>query len=95
MDGSAEAQIQGTGTEDFYEGGWYFLLRPFTLPVNGLTAMRLQGDDCAHPSCLSAYRLMLGDAIPFRSSLDFGIEHGHANGMQARYGSTAYWYGRR
>jgi hypothetical protein len=38
---------------------------------------------------------MLGEAVPFDRSIDFGIEHGHANGVEARYGSTAYWYGRR
>jgi hypothetical protein len=36
---------------------------------------------------------MIGDAVSFRSSLDFGIEHGHQNAVDATYGSTAYWYG--
>ena len=27
--------IQGTGTEDFFNGGWYFENGPFTLPLHG------------------------------------------------------------
>ena len=28
-------QIHGTGTEDMYNGGWYFSLGQFSLPVHG------------------------------------------------------------
>ena len=93
VDRAPSPQLQGTGTEDFYEGGWYFLLRPFTLPFNGMPSFRTGESGCAASSCLTAYRLMIGDAVSFRSSLDFGIEHGHQNGVDATYGSTAYWYG--
>jgi Protein of unknown function (DUF2961) len=37
----------------------------------------------------------LGDAVPFSSSLRFGIEHGSENEVDAVYSSTAYWYGLR
>lgn len=93
VDGGPAPQIHGTGTEDFYEGGWYFLFQPFTLPQNGLAAFLRPPDGCPAPSCATMYRLMLGDAVPFRSSLRFGIEHGPANDVDATYGSTAYWYG--
>jgi hypothetical protein len=85
--------IEGTGTEDFYEGGWYFYLTPFTLPLNGLSAVERDTAGCPRPSCMSAYRLMLGDAIPFSGTFEFGIEHGGTDEVAATYGSTAYWYG--
>jgi hypothetical protein len=91
-DGSRLPQLHGTGTEDFYQGGWYFLLDPFTLPLSGFPALRDPASGCAAPTCLSAYRLMLGDAVPFTSKLRFGIEHGSQNLTPAVYGSTAYWY---
>jgi D-arabinan exo alpha-(1,3)/(1,5)-arabinofuranosidase (non-reducing end) len=38
-------------------------------------------------------RRLLGDAVPFGSSIDFGIEHGPVDDVAATYSSTAYWYG--
>jgi hypothetical protein len=92
VDRRSRPQIHGTGTEDFYEGGWYFLLRPFTLPQNGFPAFQRPSMGCPAPSCVTMYRLLLGDAVPFRASIRFGIEHGRANDVDALYGSTAYWY---
>jgi hypothetical protein len=97
VDGSKRPQLHGTGTEDFYEGGWYFtrslFSTPFTLPLNGFTKELEPASGCPRATCKTAYRLMLGDAVPFRSSLRFGIEHGSENGVDAEYSSTAYWYG--
>jgi D-arabinan exo alpha-(1,3)/(1,5)-arabinofuranosidase (non-reducing end) len=93
VDGSRSPQLHGTGTEDFYEGAWYFAYDTFSNPQNGNTAFEVQELGCAHV-CDSVYRLMVGDAVPFRSSLRFGIEHGMANEWPADYGSTAFWYGR-
>jgi hypothetical protein len=96
IDGSRRPQITGTGTEDFYLGGWYFLTgfrsRTFTLPLNGFPKELTHANGCSLPTCKTAYRLMLGDAVPFRSSLRFGIEHGGRNEIEAVYSSTAYWY---
>jgi len=96
VDGSARPQLHGTGTEDFYEGGWYFtrsfISAPFTLPLNGFPKEADGSSGCPMPTCKTAYRLMLGDAVPFRSSIRFGIEHGPSNDVDAVYSSTAYWY---
>ena len=96
VDGSRTPQIHGTGTEDFYEGGWYFIRGSFTDPVNGEPVHQTAGTaGCpANTDCTGTYRLMLADAVPFASSLTFGIEHGPVNDVQANYASTAYWYGR-
>jgi len=85
----------GTGTEDLYEGGLYFLHGPFTLPLTGNPIhLRAPAGDC-RADCTSAYRLLLADAVPFRSSLRFGIEHGDRNRVAGTYATTAYWYGAR
>ena len=94
VDGSHTPQIHGTGTEDFYEGGWYFNRDTFTDPVNGEPSHLASAGGCPDgKDCTSTYRLMLGDAVSFDSSLTFGIEHGGVDDEQAHYSSTAYWYG--
>jgi hypothetical protein len=93
-DGSASPQVPGTGTEDFYEGGWYFKYGPFTNTLNGNTSHESAAGDCpAATDCTGAYRLLIADAIPFGSSITFGIEHGGTDDVAANYASTAFWYG--
>jgi hypothetical protein len=94
VDGTLRPQLQGTGTEDFFGGGWYFYDRLFSLPLSGFSAHATQGRDCPTPTCNTAYRVMVGDAVPFARSLRYVIEHGAANAEDAVYGSTAYWYAR-
>ena len=92
VDGSRTPQIQGTGSEDFYEAGWYFNRREFSNPFNGLSAMPTSAYGCRY-QCDAPYRLMIGDAVPFHSGITFGIEHGPVDDAPADYSSTAYWYG--
>jgi len=92
INGSGGPQIQGTGTEDFYEGGFYFNHGPFSAPFNGNPTRTVNGPLC-QGDCTAAYRLLINDAIGFASSLRFDLEHGDRNTQQATYSSTAYWYG--
>jgi hypothetical protein len=94
VDGSRTPQIHGTGTEDFYEGGWYFNRGTFSLPLNGAPGHEVRSSGC-ELECDAAFRLMIADAVAFGSSLRFGIEHGPLSDEPAVYGSTAFWYGRR
>jgi hypothetical protein len=41
---------------------------------------------------VAAYRFHVLDAIPFKKSVRFTIEHGESNAEAADYSSTAYWY---
>ena len=92
-DGALSPAFHGTGTEDFYESGWYFRDgTTYAMPTAGNPAYELDGDGCQY-DCTGAYRLLIGDAVPFGSSLRFGIEHGPAADEPGDYGSTAYWYG--
>ncbi len=93
VDGSRTPQINGTGTEDFYQGGWYFNRDTFSDPMHG-NPTHEAGTAACPTDCTAAYRQLLTDAVPFHSSLTFGIEHGPVDDVQATYSSTAYWYGR-
>ncbi|MER6951665.1 glycoside hydrolase family 172 protein [Nonomuraea sp. NPDC000554] len=95
VDGSRTPQIHGTGTEDFYQAGWYFNRETFNTPFHGNPAHLTPYTGCPDDSdCTGAYRLMIGDAVAFGSGIDFGIEHGWVNNIDAVYSSTAFWYGR-
>jgi hypothetical protein len=88
VDGSPTPAIHGTGTEDFFNGGWYFLGGIFTLPVHGFTAhIRDSSFDRT-----TAYRLFLQDAIPFTKHLTAGIEHGPVNDVSEAAWTLAYYY---
>ena len=91
LDGSATPAYLGTGTEDFFGGGWYFQNGPFSLPVQGSPAQMLAPGGRGETS---AYRLFLADNIPFYRSLLAGFQVGPTGTLQADYAAVAYWYGR-
>ncbi|HEX6342086.1 DUF2961 domain-containing protein [Umezawaea sp.] len=93
VDGSPSPQLHGTGTEDFYEGGWYFDRGEFANPLNGNTRHLVGTGGCAG-ECDATYRLMLADSVGYASALDFGIEHGPQDDVRADYSSTAFLYAR-
>jgi Protein of unknown function (DUF2961) len=91
-DGSPSPQWYGTGTEDFYEGGWYFNNGTlFSDPLTGQPDQRTAAGGCAD-YCVAVYRLMLAEAIGYHSAIRFGIEHGKRNMVQPDYSSTAFLY---
>jgi hypothetical protein len=86
VDGEKKASIKGTGTEDYFNSGWYFSQGEFAAPYHGLI---IKDDSLGR---IAAYRFHILDAIPFRKSIRALIEHGDQNGEIADYSSTAYWY---
>jgi hypothetical protein len=91
-DGSASPRWYGTGTEDLYEGGWYFNNGSrYSAPLTGQPDQRTATGGCAG-YCVAAYRLMLAEAIGYHSAIRFGIEHGKRNMVQPDYSSTAFLY---
>ncbi|MGO1740099.1 MAG: DUF2961 domain-containing protein, partial [Actinomycetaceae bacterium] len=92
VDGSRSPQIHGTGSEDFYHGGWYFNRNEFSAPMNGAPSQQTGILDCPN-QCDAAYRLMLAESVSFGSQIEFGIEHGPLANEPGLYGSTAFWYG--
>jgi len=87
VDGETAPSLAGTGTEDYFNGGWYFLHGPFQTPFAG--APRL----CAGKTQVVAYRWQVSDCVPFTKSLRVEMEHGGQNDAPGgRYRSVAYWY---
>jgi hypothetical protein len=79
-------QIAGTGTEDYFCGGWYFSSGPYSAPYAGCVIK-----DEAN-SRISAYRWNIEDAIPFHENIRVTIEHGSGDDTVADYSSVAYFY---
>ncbi len=88
VDGEQHPSLYGTGTEDYFQGGWYFNTGEFAAPYHGLIIK----DDSL--SRIAAYRFHILDAIPFTKSIRFDIEHGTENVERTDFSSTAYWYQR-
>jgi hypothetical protein len=86
VDGEKKASLEGTGTEDYFNSGWYFNRGEFTAPYHGLI---LKDDSLGR---IAAYRFHILDAVPFKHSIRALIEHGDQNVEVADYSSTAYWY---
>jgi hypothetical protein len=89
IDGDALPTINGTGTEDYFNGAWDFAGQPFGYAHNGapyiVDAERIGGRYCL-------YRWHTESPITFEKSIRVTIEHGHANHRSDDFYSTAYWY---
>ncbi|NIK61750.1 DUF2961 domain-containing protein [Kribbella shirazensis] len=91
VDGERTPAINGTGTEDYYESGWYFNTGTYSTPFHGNSAHEVRAGFCTH-ECDGAWRLHITDAVGFENQLAFSIEHGQQNDHPAIYGSTAFLY---
>ena len=77
-DGMRYPLLLGTGTEDYFNGGWYFL-GVHTNPTSGLTRFDVLHGDAGWDEALfehSMYRLHVLDPIIGRSGIRFGLEAG-------------------
>ncbi len=89
IDGSDLPTINGTGTEDYYNGAWDFGGQPFANLHQGAPYIadpeRIGGRYCI-------YRWHLEGPIAFENSIRVTIEHGAANDRSDNFYSVAYWY---
>lgn len=93
VNGSSTPAIYGTGTEDFYDGAWYFEYGPFTRPLSGAPRHVIEPAGAGlYSDKTSAYRLFTHNAIPFHNGIRFSIEHGGANEEPADIWTLAYYY---
>jgi hypothetical protein len=98
IDGAEDAQIKGTGAEDYYLGAWCYGgcgINPFGNakpefdydsygnPLNG-------GDD--RGAQWTVYRFHNKSPVTFNKSIKMTIEHGHANHRSDNYYTVGYWY---
>jgi hypothetical protein len=86
IDGEDKPSIYGTGTEDYFQGAWYFLNGEFAAPFHGLTLFDREN------AKVSAYRHHVPDPITFSKSIRVTMEHCHGNILQEDYSSVALWY---
>lgn len=87
-------RMHGTGSEDYYNGGWYALLdrwdRGISMPIHGALDYSLP----MHRT--GAYRFFLSDKISFEKEIYHGMEHGEVNNnFPVDYTSTAFYYADR
>ncbi|MCW3098123.1 MAG: hypothetical protein JWL77_3741 [Chthonomonadaceae bacterium] len=83
--------VHGTGSEDFFNGGWYDVPDRWDAPV----ARALSGCmDYKKPlGRTGAYRFFIGDAYSYRNSILQTIEHGpEGNAVPTDYCSVTYLY---
>jgi len=89
IDGDPLPTINGTGSEDYYNGAWDFNGQPFGFMHNGapyiVDAERIGGRYCL-------YRWHTESPLAFEKSIRVSMEHGHANHRSDNFYSTAYWY---
>jgi Protein of unknown function (DUF2961) len=90
IDGDPLPTINGTGTEDYYNGAWDFGGQPFSYQHNGAPQITDPHERIGGRYCL--YRWHIESPITFEKSIKVTIEHGHANHRSDNFYSTAYWY---
>ena len=87
-----KTRIHGTGSEDYYNGGWYAMLdrwdRGVSLPIHGSLDYTLP------MGRTGAYRFYLADKLTFEKEFFHTIEHGPEHNLfPVDYTSIAFYYG--
>jgi hypothetical protein len=90
IDGDALPTINGTGTEDYYNGAWDFGGQAFAYQHNGAPHISDPKERIGGRYCL--YRWHLESPIAFEKSIRVTMEHGHANHRSDNFYTVAYWY---
>jgi hypothetical protein len=102
IDGSLSPDVYGTGTEDFFNGGFYFQNGTFSRPTHGNNYTREVADSSGAEGFRedAAWRALVADPFEFRSGIRIGIEHGSpfsvttaSNWWPGKYYSVVSWYG--
>ena len=84
-------RLHGTGSEDYYNGGWYALLdrwdRGNSLPLHGCL-------DYSLPMARTGgYRFFLADKMSYEKEIYHGMEHGEVkNNFPVDYTSVGFFY---
>ena len=89
-----EMRAHGGGSEDYFNGGWYWILdrwdKGVSLPVSGSLGYSMPF------ARTGGYRFYLDDKASFEKTYHFTIEHGsEGNASSVDYTSVAFYYGDR
>lgn len=89
IDGDTMPTINGTGSEDYFNGAWGFEGKPYAYLNSGAPYIvdpeRIGGR-------YALYRWHNESPIAFEKSIRATCEHGHANSRSDNFYTTAYWY---
>ena len=87
-----EPRVLGTGTEDYFNGGFYFAGGAFSSPF--AAANYVKGGVNNDPGIVSCCRWhILSDALDFQSSFALRFQYGNDNPqIVVRYAAVAYYY---
>ncbi|MDR3723120.1 MAG: DUF2961 domain-containing protein [Terracidiphilus sp.] len=89
IDGDTQPTINGTGTEDYFNGAWGYGKQVYSQQRIGVPFM-------VNPEkvggCYCQYRWHTESPLAFEKSIRVTIEHGHANHRSDNFYSVAYWY---
>ena len=89
IDDDSMPTINGTGTEDFFNGAWGFGGQTYSDRHVG-TPYIVDPERIGGRYCM--YRWFTEGPIAFEKSIRVTIEHGTANNRSDNFFSTAYWY---
>lgn len=86
-----ELMLHGTGSEDYFNGGWYALSdrwdQAYSLPVHGALAYSIP------LARTGGYRFYISDKVSFKENIQLTIEHGPTgNDIPVDYTSVAFYY---
>lgn len=85
FDADGARVFNGTGTEDYFNSGWYFQTGPVIAPLHGCVRKT--------DNSIVAYRIHITDAVVWQESADLKIEHGAVSDTEGvEYASVAWWY---
>jgi hypothetical protein len=86
-----ELRLHGTGSEDYFNGGWYALPdrwdQAYSLPVHGALTYSIP------LARTGGYRFYISDKVSFKENIQLTIEHGPTgNDIPVDYTSVAFYY---
>lgn len=95
FDDSRSPQGQGTGTEEWSGGGFYWGGENMSLPFAGHPCGAPSKESAKNERDLieSSYRFLLSDLMPFGKRALIQFEHGGENLSSEHYETVTYWYG--
>jgi hypothetical protein len=87
-----EQRMHGTGSEDYFNGGWYAVGdrwdKAYSLQLHGCLGYSIP------LARTGGYRFLIGDKESFEKSFELTIEHGpENNNWKVDYASVAFYYG--
>ncbi len=94
IDGQDKPALSYTGSEDYFQGAWYYIKGEFCTPTHGCTIRSSFIGSLFSRSKASMYRFHYPDAISFQKDIKVAINHGEFNQVDADYQNVAYWYQR-